>query len=113
MLARAAFEPCTVCVCRERNATLTGIYLANNDLEGDLSPLAGVALMRVNVHNNEKLCGMVPGSVRWAKGYNPFGTNLGKPCSAAIQDDVSAIASQQATEDATGAQVGGDAAAGR
>jgi hypothetical protein len=62
--------------------------------------------MRVNVHNNEKLCGMVPGAVRWAKGYNPFGTNLGKPCSAVIEEDVSAIAAQEEAED------GGDAAAG-
>eukprot|EP01025_Chloroclados_australasicus_P014660 TRINITY_DN1688_c0_g2_i2.p2 TRINITY_DN1688_c0_g2~~TRINITY_DN1688_c0_g2_i2.p2 ORF type:complete len:275 (-),score=20.22 TRINITY_DN1688_c0_g2_i2:195-1019(-) len=68
---------------KERNDTMTGILLANNDLEGDLHSLAGVKLIKVNVHNNPKLCGMVPLSVRYAKGYNPYNTGLGKPCPTA------------------------------
>eukprot|EP01023_Acetabularia_acetabulum_P023869 TRINITY_DN231_c1_g1_i1.p1 TRINITY_DN231_c1_g1~~TRINITY_DN231_c1_g1_i1.p1 ORF type:complete len:281 (+),score=49.54 TRINITY_DN231_c1_g1_i1:180-1022(+) len=65
---------------QDRNATMTGILLANNDFEGNLDALAGTHLIRVNTHNNPKLCGMVPASVRYAKGYNPKDTGLGKPC---------------------------------
>eukprot|EP01026_Neomeris_dumetosa_P027553 TRINITY_DN22395_c0_g1_i3.p2 TRINITY_DN22395_c0_g1~~TRINITY_DN22395_c0_g1_i3.p2 ORF type:complete len:299 (-),score=37.39 TRINITY_DN22395_c0_g1_i3:99-926(-) len=65
---------------KERNDTLTGILIANNDLEGDLRALAGTKLIKVNVHNNPKLCGMVPLAVRYAQGYNPYNTALGQPC---------------------------------
>lgn len=57
-------------------------HIANNDFEGDLSALAGSHLSTVTVHENPKLCGMVPSSVRYAKGYNPAGTALGQPCPA-------------------------------
>jgi hypothetical protein len=66
--------------CRTRNDTLTQLEIAENDYSGNLSVLAGSHLMIVTVHNNPQLCGMVPGSVRWAKGYNPAGTRLGQPC---------------------------------
>jgi hypothetical protein len=39
-------------------------------------------LTTVTVHNNPKLCGMVPANVRYAKNYNPAGTGLGKPCAS-------------------------------
>lgn len=82
------------------NETITSLLLSENDLEGDLSALAGTHLMGVAIHGNAKLCGeillysvlslynrieyfilgMVPASVRYAHGYDPSGTNLGKPC---------------------------------
>ncbi|CAG9466355.1 unnamed protein product [Pedinophyceae sp. YPF-701] len=65
------------------NETLTAITLADNDLSGELGPaVAGASLFRVSVHNNPGLCGMVPAGVRFANGYNPHGTGLGKPCPA-------------------------------
>ena len=65
---------------RKLNETLMSLMLAENDLEGDLSPLAESHLITVSIKNNPKLCGMVPASVRYAKGYNPSGTRLGFPC---------------------------------
>lgn len=62
------------------NRTLTTLELGQNDLEGDLRVLGPCKLMIVTLYNNPKLCGMVPASVRYAKAYNPYGTNLGKPC---------------------------------
>eukprot|EP00210_Caulerpa_lentillifera_P009351 g8915.t1 len=62
------------------NETITSLLVSNNDLEGDLSVLAGTHLMGVAVHGNSKLCGLVPASVRYAHGYDPSGTNLGLPC---------------------------------
>ena len=56
------------------------LELAHNSLSGSLSALAGSKLMYVSVHSNERLCGMVPSSVRYASGYNPAGTRLGQPC---------------------------------
>ncbi|KAJ9513824.1 hypothetical protein QJQ45_020903 [Haematococcus lacustris] len=61
-------------------ATLNELWLDNNDFEGDLYMLGPTKLVWVTVHNNPRLCGMVPASVRWAHGYNPAGTNLGNPC---------------------------------
>lgn len=65
---------------RRLNQTMTSIIINDNDIEGDLSALAATSLMTVGVHNNPKLCGMVPASVRFAHGYNPSGTHLGQPC---------------------------------
>jgi hypothetical protein len=66
--------------CRALNGTLTALEVADNDLEGRLDAVAGASLMLVNVHNNKGFCGMVPHTVRYAKGYNPVGTQLGRPC---------------------------------
>lgn len=54
--------------------------VAQNELTGDLGPLGSTRLVHATVHNNPGLCGMVPASVRFAKGYNPAGTRLGQPC---------------------------------
>jgi hypothetical protein len=59
---------------------LTEFLIAGNDHSGNLHMLGGAHLLIVSVHNNPKLWGMVPGSVRWAHGYNPAGTRLGQPC---------------------------------
>eukprot|EP00877_Chromochloris_zofingiensis_P012470 jgi/Chrzof1/7477/Cz02g25120.t1 len=61
-------------------ATLTQFGIGNNEFEGDLYMLNQSHLMRVWVDNNPKLCGMIPHSVRFAHGYNPVNTGLGKPC---------------------------------
>lgn len=61
-------------------AAISELHLAGNDFEGNLDMFAGSHLTTVTVHENPKLCGMVPSSVRYAKSYNPAGTNLGKPC---------------------------------
>lgn len=65
---------------RKLNRTMTSILINDNDLEGDLFGLASTPLMKVGIHNNPKLCGMVPASVRYAHGYDPKGTRLGQPC---------------------------------
>lgn len=52
----------------------------NNLLTGPLYPLSQAALQSVALSGNEGLCGMIPGQVRYAHGYNTFKTNLGKPC---------------------------------
>lgn len=62
------------------NESLTAILLSGNDLEGDLSALAPAHLIRVAIHDNPKLCGMVPATVRYAVGYDPTNTRLGEPC---------------------------------
>jgi hypothetical protein len=49
---------------RGRNGTLTDLQLAHNDFEGDLAPVAGATLLLSTVHENPKLCGMVPAGVR-------------------------------------------------
>lgn len=59
---------------------LSWIEISDNDLEGDLSVLGAAHLVIASVHNNKKLCGMVPSTVRHAKLYNPTGTGLGHPC---------------------------------
>jgi hypothetical protein len=68
------------CCDRKLENTLTQLALAHNDYEGDLNMVANSHLMIVSVHDNPRLCGMVPASVRYAKGYNPAGTRLGQPC---------------------------------
>lgn len=73
------------CVATRSNATaqaITQFHIAHNDFEGDLSMITNSHLTTVTVHQNPKLCGMVPASVRYAKGYDPAGTGLGKPCPA-------------------------------
>jgi hypothetical protein len=66
--------------CRNFAPYLTQFHIARNDYEGDLSMLAGGHITTATVHDNPKLCGMVPATIRFAKGYNPGNTNLGKPC---------------------------------
>jgi hypothetical protein len=68
--------------CRNVTRYITQLHLANNDFEGDLSAVVNSSLTTVTVHNNPKLCGMVPASVRYAKDYNPANTRLGQPCQA-------------------------------
>lgn len=41
------------------NDTLTDFDIADNYFEGDLRAVAGASLVRVTVHNNPGLCGMV------------------------------------------------------
>eukprot|EP00878_Enallax_costatus_P018038 GHUV01018966.1.p1 GENE.GHUV01018966.1~~GHUV01018966.1.p1 ORF type:complete len:307 (+),score=67.63 GHUV01018966.1:355-1275(+) len=55
-------------------AAIAELHLAGNDFEGTLDMFAGSHLTTVTVHENPKLCGMVPHSVRYAKGYNPAPT---------------------------------------
>lgn len=77
-----------VWVCHTHNTTplrnfassITQFQIAHNDFEGDLSALSPSRLMIALVNDNPKLCGMVPASVRYAKGYNPANTRLGQPC---------------------------------
>ena len=50
-------------------------------MSGNLYGFGGTTkLLLTELANNEGLCGMVPGTVRYARGYNPAGTSLGKPC---------------------------------
>jgi hypothetical protein len=70
----------SVHACRNVAKTLTQFHIARNDYEGDLSVLAGGHITTATVHDNPKLCGMVPANVRFAKGYNPGNTGLGRPC---------------------------------
>ncbi|KAI8466186.1 MAG: hypothetical protein J3K34DRAFT_434556 [Monoraphidium minutum] len=67
---------------RSISSALTQLLLSHNDFEGDLSMLGASRLMIVSVNDNPRLCGMVPASVRYAKGYNPANTRLGQPCPA-------------------------------
>lgn len=60
--------------------TLNDFQIGYNNFTGDLSPLAKARPMTVTVSHNPHLCGMVPAGVRYAHGYNPEGTRLGKPC---------------------------------
>lgn len=62
------------------------LKLANNDFEGDLSMLSGHSFVDVSVHNNPKLCGMVPVGVRFAHGFNYYNTKLGVPCYLNVND---------------------------
>lgn len=55
------------CACRNVAPYLTQFHIARNDFEGHLSMLAGGHLTTVTVHDNPKLCGMVPATVRFAK----------------------------------------------
>ena len=70
-------------------ALLTQITLDNNDLEGNLYPLAGHSLINVGTANNPRLCGMVPTGVRFAHGFNPHNTRLGLPCPGEAWTDLS------------------------
>jgi hypothetical protein len=71
-----------VLLCSRSAANLTQFHIAHNDFSGNLSMLVSGHLTTVTVHNNPKLCGMVPANVRYAKNYNPAGTGLGKPCAS-------------------------------
>ncbi|GLC76506.1 hypothetical protein PLESTF_001790200 [Pleodorina starrii] len=62
------------------SGVLNGLELANNNFQGDLSALATARPMYVSTHNNPGLCGMVPAGIRFAHGFNPYGTRLGQPC---------------------------------
>ena len=66
--------------CSNLAENLFILFLYNNDFEGDLSVVSGARLGVVSTADNPKLCGMVPASVRWAHGYNPYNTSLGMPC---------------------------------
>ncbi|KAG2427428.1 hypothetical protein HXX76_012364 [Chlamydomonas incerta] len=59
---------------------LNTFEIANNDFSGDLMPLAEARPISVTLENNPQLCGMVPAGIRFAAGYNPYGTRLGQPC---------------------------------
>ncbi|KAL6763024.1 hypothetical protein V8C86DRAFT_463651 [Haematococcus lacustris] len=61
-------------------ATLNELWIDSNDFEGDLYMLATTKLVHAQVHDNPRLCGMVPASVRWAHGFNSANTRLGYPC---------------------------------
>ena len=56
------------------------LILDNNDFEGNLYPLADHSMVSFTVHNNPKLCGMVPVGLRYAHGFNFYNTGLGMPC---------------------------------
>ena len=55
------------------------MQMANNNLTGNLYNMPQ-NLYYVETANNRGLCGMVPASVRWSRGYNPSNTGLGQPC---------------------------------
>jgi hypothetical protein len=95
--------------CRNVAKTLTQFHIARNDYEGDLSMLAGGHITTATVHDNPKLCGMVPSNVRFAKGYNPGNTNLGKPCPGTAGPPAEAAA---ATISTFSVETGGASAAG-
>lgn len=61
-------------------AHLNQLGLDNNDFEGNLYPLAQHSMVSFTVHNNPKLCGMVPVGVRYGHGFNFYNTGLGMPC---------------------------------
>eukprot|EP00887_Chlorella_sp_A99_P004864 scaffold4.g4864.t1 len=48
-------------------------------MEGDLYSLSDASLINTGTANT-RLCGMVPVGVRFAHGFNPYGTQLGLPC---------------------------------
>ena len=50
-------------------------------IEGDLKVLANHRLTSFEARENPKLCGLVPVGVRYASGFNYYGTKLGVPCS--------------------------------
>jgi len=50
-------------------------------IEGDLKVLANHRLTSFEARENPKLCGLVPVGVRYASGFNYYGTQLGVPCS--------------------------------
>lgn len=56
------------------------LMLDTNDFEGNLYALANHTFSSFTVHNNPKLCGMVPIGVRYAHGFNFYNTKLGVPC---------------------------------
>lgn len=60
---------------------LSLLALHTNDIEGDLKPLANHRLTSFEARENPKLCGLVPVGVRFASGFNYYGTKLGVPCS--------------------------------
>ncbi len=66
--------------CRNLSDTLNQLDVAHNQLTGNLNALASFKLMYASVHSNSGLCGMLPASVRYASGFNPAGTGLGRPC---------------------------------
>eukprot|EP00873_Tetraselmis_striata_P007131 jgi/Tetstr1/427395/TSEL_017559.t1 len=63
--------------------SFTSLLVDSNYLYGELDPIADARLIRVSVDNNKGLCGMVPASVRYAKGFSVENTGLGYPCPAA------------------------------
>lgn len=62
-----------------KSNTMSELTLSNNDFEGNFYSMPQ-NLFFVETANNPKLCGMIPASVRWAHGFNPARTGLGKPC---------------------------------
>ncbi|KAG2485326.1 hypothetical protein HYH03_015908 [Edaphochlamys debaryana] len=62
------------------SSRLNILHLAHNQLKGELTGLSNVRLMQVTTDNNAGLCGMVPAGIRFANGFNPYGTRLGQPC---------------------------------
>ena len=73
-----------------RNSDTFGIItLANMKMTGNLYGLGGTTQMLLTeLANNPGLCGMVPATVRYARGYNPWKTGLGKPCPGATYPPV-------------------------
>ena len=51
-------------LCSTMGERLNELWLDGNDFEGDLAVLGPTRLAYAQVHNNPKLCGMVPASVR-------------------------------------------------
>jgi hypothetical protein len=67
-------------VNRNMSGNLNQLDISHNHIYGNLSAFSGFKLMYASIHSNVGLCGMVPASIRYASGYNPSGTSLGKPC---------------------------------